>query len=112
MALMEERIYRRLVDETFERIDAAFADADPDLAESNVSQGTLTVVFRGERRLIVTPQPPVRQIWVAFRENAWHFDHDPTTGRWIDDRGRGIDLYRLIADTTRDAAGISITIGS
>ena len=107
---MEESAYRRLVDEVFDRIDRSFADADPDEAESSVSQGTLAIMFRGGRKLIVTPQPPVRQIWVAFKENAWHFDLDPATGRWRDDRGRGIDLFKLVEETARDAAGVVVTI--
>src|SRR5688572_15401363 len=110
MAEMDEKEYRRLVDEAFDRIDAAFADADPDLAESSLSQGTLTVVFRGTARFILSPQTPVRQLWAAFRDRAWHFDYHRETGRWLDDRGRGIDLYQLVQDTTREAAGLEVRI--
>lgn len=107
---MDEKSYRHLVDEVFQRIDAAFADADPDLAESTLSQGTLTVLYKGTLRLIVSPQPPVRQIWVAFRDRAWHFDCDEAKGAWLDDRGQGVDLYRLIEEITRDAAGVSVRV--
>src|SRR5918912_1473848 len=105
MALMEEKKFRQLVDEVFKTIDAAFEDVDPDVAESMYSQGTLTIAFPGGLRCIVSPQTPVRQIWVAFRDRAWHMDLDPATGRWIDDRGQGVELYKLVEDTTRDAAG-------
>lgn len=108
--MMDEKAYRQLVDDAFHRIDTAFEAVDPDLAESMLSQGTLTVVFRGAVRFIISPQPPVRQIWAAFKDRAWHFDHDAATGRWLDDRGRGIDLYALVTDVTREAAGVEVTV--
>lgn len=108
--MIDEKLYRQLLDDVFDRIDAAFEPADPDLAESSVGQGSLTITFRGKERLIVSPQTPVRQVWVAFRDRAWHFDLDPATQRWLDDRGRGVELFALVEQTTRDVAGESISI--
>jgi iron donor protein CyaY len=109
-ALMEEKTYRKLVDEVFARIDAAFEDVDPDLAESQYSQGTLTILFPGGRRFILSPQAPVRQIWVAFKDRAWHLDLDAGTGRWLDDRGQGTELYALVEQITRETAGVTIAV--
>lgn len=108
--LIEEKVYRRLVDEVFARIDAAFADADPDLAESTLSQGTLTITFPRGLRFIVSPQTPVRQIWVAFRDRAWHFDLDRAANLWRDDRGAGVELYDLVERTTRETAGVEVRV--
>src|SRR3989440_8113246 len=108
--MIEEKVYRQLVDDVFHRIDAAFEDVDPDLAESTMSQGTLTILYDGKLRFILSPQTPVRQIWAAFKDQAWHFDREAASGRWIDDRGRGIELYRLVEDVTRDATGQTIAI--
>jgi CyaY protein len=107
--MIEEKVYRQLVDDVFQHIDAAFADTDPDAAECTISQGTLTILFPGNLRFILSPQTPVRQIWAAFRDQAWHFDRDPT-GRWLDDRGRGIELYRLVEDVTRETAGQAVSV--
>ena len=109
--MIEEKLYRQLVDETFHVIDSAFEHIDPDLAESSSSQGTLTILYGGKLRFILSPQAPVRQIWAAFRDRAWHFDREEKSGRWIDDRGRNIDLYRLVEEVTRDAAGVEVSIG-
>ena len=111
MSTMEEKLYRQLVDETFGQIDAAFEDTDPDLAESSLSQGTLTITFNNRHRFIVSPQTPVRQIWVAYLDRAWHLDFQADTKRWLDDRGQGIDLYRLVEDTTLQACGLKVTVG-
>lgn len=107
---MEEQAYRSLVDETFKRIDDAFADVDPDQAESSIAQGALTIVFPGGVRAIVSPQPPVRQIWLAFRDRAWHFDLEASTRRWMDDRGEGLELFAAIARIAKEAGGVDVTI--
>lgn len=110
--LMEEKVYRQIVDDVFKTIDAAFEAVDPDVAESLYSQGTLTIVFHGSRRLILSPQTPVRQIWVAFKDRAWHMDRDPVAGRWLDDRGQGVELYRLVEELTRAEAGLEVKVGA
>jgi CyaY protein len=108
--MMDEKLYRQLVDEVFHRIDAAFEKVDPDAAESTLSQGTLTILYQGKLRFILSPQTPVRQIWAAFKDRAWHFDRDPATGKWLDDRGRGIELYSLVEATTLEMVGQTIEV--
>jgi CyaY protein len=108
---MEEKLFRQMVDQTFHRIDAAFENVDPDLAESTAGQGTLTIVFREKHQLILSPQTPLRQIWAAFRDRAWRFDLNPQ-GQWMDDRGQGVNLFTMVQNLARENAGVSITIES
>ena len=107
---MDEQAYRHLVDETFKRLDDGFADVDPDLAESNLAQGALTIVFPGGERCIVSPQPPVRQVWVAFRDRAWHLNWDAAKSAWYDDRGEGQELFRLVETIVKDAGGVDLSL--
>jgi iron donor protein CyaY len=107
---LDEKRYRHLLDDTYERVDRAFEDADPDAAEVATGQGTLTITYLGKHRLMLTPQPSPRQLWVAFRDRAWHFDWDDTRRTWLDDRGQGVDLFVLLEETTRDAGGVTIRI--
>ncbi len=107
---MEEKQYRQLVDHAFARIDAAFEDVDPDLAESSLNQGTLTITFNNRFRFIVSPQTPVRQIWVAFRDRAWHLNYSPETQLWTDDKGEGVELYKLVETTTQAQANVTIKL--
>jgi iron donor protein CyaY len=106
--MLDEKEYRNLLDGTLTRIDRAFDDVDPDLAESILSQGALTVTMRGKDRLILSPQPSPRQLWVAFKDRAWHFDWNPTSQTWLDDRGQNIEAFALVTQLTRDAAGIDL----
>ncbi|HEY6475599.1 MAG TPA: iron donor protein CyaY [Polyangia bacterium] len=107
---MDEKTYRHLLDETFARVDRAFETVDPDLAEVSISQGSLTIAFFEKQRLMLTPQPSPRQLWVAFRDRAWHFDWDAARAAWFDDRGQGIELGALIERTTREVANVAIEI--
>jgi len=106
--MMDEKTYRLLVDDTLKHIDAAFEAVDPDLAESTISQGALSIGFPGGLRAIVSPQPPVRQMWLAFRDRGYHFNWDGK--RWLDDKGEGLELYSLIADLTRQVTGQLVAI--
>lgn len=97
--MMDEKTYRLLVDETFSHIDAAFEPVDPDLAECSISQGALTILFSDGLRAIVSPQPPVRQMWLAFHDRGYHFNWDGA--KWLDDKEAGRDLYGTIRDITK-----------
>jgi CyaY protein len=106
----EEGAYRQRVDDVLGRLDQGFENVDPDLAESDFSQGTLVITFRQAYKLILSPQAPLRQIWVAFRDRAWHFALDSATGHWIDLRDQGVELFDLVTDLAREHAGVELAI--
>jgi iron donor protein CyaY len=108
--MLEEKVYRRILDDTLARIDRAFDAVDPDVAESNLAQGALTITFAGGLRLVLSPQPSPRQLWLAFRDRAWHFDWNADKSQWLDDRGQGIEALALVRDLTRDAAGVQLPL--
>jgi iron donor protein CyaY len=108
--MLEEKVYRRHLDDTFTRIDRAFDTVDPDLAESNLAQGALTITMRGVHRLILSPQPSPQQLWVAFRDRAWHFDWNEGGQKWLDDRGQNIEVLTLVAELAREAAGVTVKL--
>lgn len=105
--MTDEGAYRARIDEILKQIDAAFEDVDPDLAESDYAQGSLVITFRQAQKLILSPQAPLRQLWVAFRDRAWHFGASDE-GRWLDDRGQGVELLALLADLTWQSAGVTV----
>jgi iron donor protein CyaY len=107
--MMDERTYRHRADELLARLDAAFAEVDPDLAESDYAQGTLVVTFRQAHKLILSPQAPVRQLWAAFRDRAWHFGFDDARSAWLDDKGQGEELVALVVRLTREQVGVAIS---
>lgn len=96
--LMNEVEYRGAIQATFDRIEAAFADVDPDRAECEQSMGSMTITLADRSRCILSAQPSVRQLWLALaaKGTAYHFNFDPATGRWVDDKGKGIELVGFL----------------
>ena len=108
--MIAEGAYRQYVDEALGRLDKGFENVDPDLAESDFSQGTLVITFKQAHKLILSPQTPLRQIWAAFRDRAWHFRLDSVSNRWMDDRGQGVELFALVANLAREHAGVELAL--
>jgi CyaY protein len=59
-------------------------------------------------RCIVNTQRPVRQIWLAARANAWHFDYEESTGLWRADKAPHDELFATLRKVTREHAGIDV----
>ena len=110
---MQEGDYRRLIQELFDRVEKALdrAEVDPDVLEVDQSQGALTLRFGSGARCILSAQPSVRQLWmaVAARGEAFHFVFDPAQGKWLDDKGRGIDPLTYLASYIQEAVGITVS---
>ena len=109
--MIDEPTYRQQVDTVFKRIDAAFEDVDPDLAESDFSQGSLIITFKQTHKLILSPQAPLRQIWLAFKNRAWHMQRDAERGQWLDDRGQGVELLALVHQLAQESTGVALSFG-
>lgn len=109
---MEEKEYRQLVDKAFRDLERAFDDVDPDEAEFEMSQGAVTLRFANGTKCILSQQPSVRQIWVAAAAKgvAYHFNYDATTGRWHDDKGKGIELISCVKNVVRETAGVELKL--
>ncbi len=109
---MSESDLRRLAKEVYDRIGAAFEEVDPDEAECEESQGSLTIELPDGARWILSLQPPVRQLWLAVASlgRAYHFDYDPSQGVWLDDRGEGIELLGHLKGLLQDVVGISVDL--
>jgi CyaY protein len=109
-ALMDDKDYRKQVLDAQQRILKAFDDIDPDVVEAELSQGALTILAKG-KKIIVSPQPPVKQVWLAAANLgiAVHFDWHPDSQKWIDDKGKGLELYAFTSEVVQKACGLSLT---
>jgi CyaY protein len=105
---MDEATYQRLADEALHAIVDAFEDVDPELVDCDSVGDVVTLTLSGGRRCIVNTQRPTRQIWLAANSRAWHFSWDEAGRRWLDDKGRGDDLFGTIARIVKEAAGVEV----
>jgi CyaY protein len=99
--------YRKKIQEVFDRVQSAFEDVDPDVAECEQSLGAMTVVFANHARCILSAQPSIYQLWLALASQgtAYHFKYDEKSGSWMDDKGRGIELMTLLQKVFQESIG-------
>ncbi len=107
---MEESEFRKRVQTIFDFIEGQFESIDPDVAECTQSQGSLTIAFANGARCILSTQPSVRQIWLALAAKglAFHFNFEPISGKWLDDKGRPIELMNCVSEHVKETCGIQL----
>lgn len=109
---MDESRYLDLVHATFRRILDAFDDVDIEDADVETAGDVITITWRDGSRCVVNTQRPVRQVWLAGGDRAWHFGWDEAGRRWIDDKGSGDELLATIeAIAARNGLAIAIARG-
>ncbi len=108
--MLDEPTYLRLADEAFKKIQDAFDPIDPDDVEAYLAGDVLTITFRDRSKCIVNTQRPTRQVWLAARSRAWHFNWDASTRTWLDDKGRGDELFSTLERIVRESANVDVTI--
>jgi CyaY protein len=93
-----EAEYRSKIQNAYDAIERALEGIDPDLAETQQSNGVLTIFFADKTRCILSGQPSVRQLWVALAAlgTAYHFNFDAKSAKWMDDKGKGIELISYL----------------
>ncbi len=98
---MDEKQYLELAHATFRRIVDAFDDVDAEDADVETNGDVVTITWRDRSRCVINTQRPVRQIWLAGGDRAWHFSWNADAERWVDDKGSGAELHATIADIAR-----------
>ena len=105
---MDESTYQELADKAFRAIGDAFEDVDAEVVDCEIAGDVVTLTLRGGKKCIVNTQRPTRQIWLAASARAWHFSWEPESRRWLDDKGRGDELFATIARIVKDEAGADV----
>ncbi len=103
--------YRKRIQFVYDWIEGAFEEVDPDLAEVEQTMGSLTITLAGGARCILSAQPSVQQLWLALAAQgiAYHFNYDESLHRWIEDKGRGIELTEFLITYLKKATGVEIS---
>jgi CyaY protein len=103
--MMDDATYNAAVAQVFKRLVKACDAADPDRLEADATSDmvTITAPTTGEK-VIINTQRAVQQLWVAGKGEGVHFSLG-ADGRWLDDKGRGLELFAWVADCVASATG-------
>ena len=106
---MDESSYQKLADVALRAIEDLLKDVDAEVVDIERSGDVLTLTFATGKKAVVNTQRPTRQIWLAANARAWHFGYQEPAGRWMDDKGQGVELVAQIAAIIKELAGLDLT---
>ena len=77
---IDEATFDELADRALRALETSLNDVDG--IEADLESGILSIEFGDGERFVVNSHRAARQIWMAARASAWHFDVEVKTGRW------------------------------
>jgi len=107
---MDESVYNQRVAAAFKRIMTAADAVDPDTLEADSTGDMVTLTAASREKCIINTQRAVRQIWVAGQGEGIHFSHDEARALWVDDKGRGIELFAFVAHVVKSLCGAQLAL--
>lgn len=106
---MDESRFQQLADAAFRRIEGMLEDVDAEQVDVERSGDVITLTFQNGRKAVVNTQRPTRQIWLAANAQAWHFSFDEASDKWVDDKGRGVELLGQLAAIVKEQANVDVS---
>ncbi len=104
---MDETRYNQLVADAFRTLMRALDKVDPDLLDADSTGDMVTVTSASGQKVVVNTQRAARQIWVAGKGLGLHFSFE-ADGRWMDDKGKGVELFTFVADAVAAISGVRL----
>ena len=107
-----EAEYRKQIQVLFDEIEKSLEGIDPDVIECEQTLGALTLTLVNKTRCILSAQPSVRQLWlaVAAQGTAYHFNFNPQTQTWMDDKGLGVEPKSFLKKYLLESTGIELPL--
>ncbi|MEO6802523.1 MAG: iron donor protein CyaY [Granulicella sp.] len=86
MSLMDESTFRRESDRALESLKQSLIAAEDDSGsfEFEDNNGVMNIIFEnGSSKFVVTPNTPVRQVWISAQATSFKLEWDETTGTFV-----------------------------
>jgi iron-sulfur cluster assembly protein CyaY len=109
--MMDEQEFKTHADDTLTRLHRVLATASDDYDfESDLNNGALTVEFENPpAKFVVSPNAPVRQIWVSALAKSYKLDWDPVESSFVLSSS-GQTLKELLAEQISKHLGEDIAL--
>jgi len=108
-ATMNDQEFRDRSDEALKDLEKALLRAGDRYGfETDNNQGALVIEFEDPpARFVVSPNSPVRQIWVSARVKSFKLDWDDASGKFV---LGGRTLKQLLSDLTTEQLGEPVSL--
>lgn len=108
--MLADAAYNALVADVFKRLLKGLDAVDPDALDADSTGDMVTVTGNvSGQKVVINTQRAVRQLWVAGNGQGIHFDFEPAAQRWVDDKGKGLELFAWVAQCVQAATGAAVT---
>ena len=106
--MLDDGTYNSQVAEVFKRLLKGLDTVDPDLLDADSTGDMVTITAnKSGQKVVINTQRAVSQLWVAGNGAGIHFSFD---GRWMDDKGKGIELFAWVSACVEAATGAKISL--
>ena len=106
---MDEARYNQLVAQAFGMLMQALDRVDPDVLDADSTGDMVTITSASGQKVVVNTQRATRQIWVAGKGLGLHFSFE-ADGRWMDDKGKGVELFSFVQDAVDTICGVRLQL--
>jgi CyaY protein len=109
--MIDEQKFRKLAEDALEQLQRSLEKAaDTYEFETDRNEGALTVEFEDPpARFVVSPNAPVRQIWVSARVKSFKLDWDEPRAAFVL-AADGRDLKQLMAGVIGEQIGEEVLL--
>jgi CyaY protein len=107
---MDETRYNQLISTAFQVLMRALDKVDTDVLDADSTGDMVTVTSAAGQKVVVNTQRATRQIWVAGKGLGLHFSFE-ADGRWMDDKGKGVELFAFVSDAVEAVSGVRLDVG-
>lgn len=108
--MIDDQKFRNKSDDALTALQRALERASDRYAfEVDRNQGALTIEFEDPpAKFVISPNSPVRQIWVSARVQSFKLDWNPASGAFAFSDGR--TLHQLISDLVGEQLGGPVSL--
>jgi CyaY protein len=106
---MERASFVKLSSRALEHIDERLGDLEHEALDVDLSGDVLTLAFSDGTKYVINSHSAALQIWMAAEKNAWHFDYDSESDRWIAKKTDD-ELMRTISRAVGTKLGIEVLL--
>ncbi len=109
--MLPEATYNGLVADLFKRLLKGLDAVDPDALDADSTGDMVTITgSKSGQKVVINTQRAVSQIWVAGNGAGIHFDWNASTSKWLDDKGKGLELYAWVSQCVEAASGTRVSL--
>ncbi len=94
----DRKTFYQEAEKALRHIDEVLGGLELDELDSELAGDVLTLTFGDGGRFVINAHSAAGQVWMAAGTDAWHFDLEPASGRWIASK-TGDELMQTLART-------------